>query len=148
MDAAFVKAPLGGEDSGPNPTDRGKSGSKHHILAEGHGIPLYGTTTAANVPEIKRVIPLVVETRRGRRKGSRSNSRTNVCRSGLRFGTYRDLLRGWGSSRCSPVVARIMAVAWASIAGWSSERYRGCTVWVDCVVGCPDRRRFMMRCYD
>lgn len=61
VDAAFVKAPLGGEDTGPNPTDRGKSGSKHHILVEGHGIPLSASTTAANVPEIKRVIPLVVE---------------------------------------------------------------------------------------
>lgn len=61
VDAAFAKAPLGGEDTGPNPTDRGKSGSKHHLLVEGHGIPLSVTTTAANVPEIKRVIPLVVE---------------------------------------------------------------------------------------
>jgi transposase len=61
VDAAFAKAPLGGEDTGPNPTDRGKSGSKHHVLVEGHGIPLAATTTAANVPEVKRVIPLVVE---------------------------------------------------------------------------------------
>ena len=29
IDATFAKAPEGGEDTGPNPTDRGKSGSKH-----------------------------------------------------------------------------------------------------------------------
>lgn len=40
VDAAFAKAPLGGEDTGPNPTDRGKSGSKHHVL---------GTRPADNV---------------------------------------------------------------------------------------------------
>ena len=28
MDGAITKAPLGGEDTGPNPTDRGKSGTK------------------------------------------------------------------------------------------------------------------------
>ena len=32
IDASFVKAPEGGEDTGPNPTDRGRSGSKHHVL--------------------------------------------------------------------------------------------------------------------
>ena len=31
IDASFAKAPEGGEDTGPNPTDRGKSGSKHHV---------------------------------------------------------------------------------------------------------------------
>ena len=35
LDAAFAKAPLGGADTGPNPTDRSKSGSKHHILVDG-----------------------------------------------------------------------------------------------------------------
>jgi transposase len=61
VDAAFAKAPLGGEDTGPNPTDRSKSGSKHHLLVDGQGIPLAARTTAANVPEVKQVIPLVVE---------------------------------------------------------------------------------------
>jgi transposase len=30
IDASFAKAPEGGEDTGPNPTDRSKSGTKHH----------------------------------------------------------------------------------------------------------------------
>src|ERR1700745_1359120 len=37
IDASLVKAPEGGEDTGPNPTERGKSGSKHHALTDGHG---------------------------------------------------------------------------------------------------------------
>ncbi len=33
-------APLGGEKTGPNPTDRGKSGMKRTVLTEGHGVPI------------------------------------------------------------------------------------------------------------
>jgi transposase len=40
MDGAMTKAPLGGEATGPNPTDRAKSGVKRSLLTEGHGIPL------------------------------------------------------------------------------------------------------------
>src|SRR5438309_11030773 len=52
IDASFAKAPEGGEDTGPNPTDRRKSGSKHHLVTDAHGIPLSATTTAANVNEV------------------------------------------------------------------------------------------------
>lgn len=31
-DASFAKALEAGEDTGPNPPDRGKSGSQHHVL--------------------------------------------------------------------------------------------------------------------
>ena len=38
-----------GPATGPNPTDRGKPGSKHHVLTERQGIPLVARLTAANV---------------------------------------------------------------------------------------------------
>jgi transposase len=41
----------GGPKTGPNPTDRGKKGSKHHVLTDRRGIPLTQTLTAANVNE-------------------------------------------------------------------------------------------------
>jgi transposase len=56
IDASFAKAPEGGEDTGPNPTDRGKSGSKHHVLTDARGIPLNATTTAANVNEVQQLL--------------------------------------------------------------------------------------------
>ena len=37
-----------GKKTGPNPTDRRKAGSKHHVLTDAHGIPLVATLTAAN----------------------------------------------------------------------------------------------------
>src|SRR5213082_3958942 len=59
IDASFCKAPEGGEDTGPNPTDRGKSGSKHHVLTDAQGIPLNATVTAANVNEVTQVLQVL-----------------------------------------------------------------------------------------
>jgi transposase len=61
IDASFAKAPEGGEDTGPNPTDRGKSGSKHHVLTDAQGIPLTATVTAANVNEVTQAMPVLVD---------------------------------------------------------------------------------------
>jgi transposase len=61
IDAAFVKAPEGGEDTGPNPTDRGGSGSKHHVLTDTQGIPLAATVTAANVNEVTQVFQVLAD---------------------------------------------------------------------------------------
>ena len=39
----------GGLKTGPNPTDRGKSGTKHHLLVDRKGTPLTVTQSGANV---------------------------------------------------------------------------------------------------
>ena len=49
IDSASVKAPKGGSDTGANPTDRGKLGSKRHILTDGEGTPISVKITGANV---------------------------------------------------------------------------------------------------
>src|SRR5262249_4037142 len=59
IDASFLKAPCGGEDTGPNPTDRSKSGSKHQVRTDGRGTPLAATVTAANVNEVTQLLPVV-----------------------------------------------------------------------------------------
>ena len=56
IDGTFAKAPEGGEDTGPNPTDRSKSGSKHHVLTDAQGIPLNVTVTAANVNDVTEAL--------------------------------------------------------------------------------------------
>ena len=38
MDGAMTKAPLGGERTGKNPTDRGKLGAKRSLLTEANGV--------------------------------------------------------------------------------------------------------------
>src|SRR5947209_18281812 len=59
IDASFAKAPEGGEATGPNPTDRGQSGSKHHVWTDAQGIPLAATVTAANVNEVTPVFDVL-----------------------------------------------------------------------------------------
>jgi transposase len=59
VDSTFARAFGGVAGSGPNPTDRGRPGVKHHVLVDAQGIPLAGEVTAANVPEIKELLPLV-----------------------------------------------------------------------------------------
>jgi hypothetical protein len=55
----YIKAPGGGEKTGPNPTDRRKKGSKHHLLTDAHGIPLAIELTQANRHEITQLLKLV-----------------------------------------------------------------------------------------
>src|SRR5690242_7334711 len=49
LDSCSVRAKRGGELTGPNPTDRGKRGTKYHIATTGDGVPVACTATAANV---------------------------------------------------------------------------------------------------
>lgn len=53
MDGAITKAPLGGAETGPNPTDRGKSGTKRCLLTDSRGVPLAITVAGANRHDMK-----------------------------------------------------------------------------------------------
>jgi transposase len=59
VDSASVRAPCGGEKTGPNPTDRRKLGSKHHVLTDANGIPLATTLTGANRHDVTQLLPLL-----------------------------------------------------------------------------------------
>jgi transposase len=48
-----------GKKTGPNPTDRRKAGSKHHVLTDAHGIPLVARLTAAHRHDVTQLLPLV-----------------------------------------------------------------------------------------
>jgi putative transposase len=53
MDGAMTKAPLGGPDTGPNPTDRAKQGVKRSVLTDGRGVPPGVIIAGANRPDMK-----------------------------------------------------------------------------------------------
>lgn len=53
VDGAMTKAPLGGEKTGKNPTDRGKLGVKRSVQTEAAGIPVGLAVDGANVHDIK-----------------------------------------------------------------------------------------------
>ena len=52
VDSSSARALGGGEKTGPNPTDRAKPGSKHHVITDGGGIPLAMTLTGANAADV------------------------------------------------------------------------------------------------
>ena len=60
LDSISVRAKRGGEHTGPSPTDRGKRGSKYHILVDRQGVPLAVQLSAANVHD-SRLLELLVD---------------------------------------------------------------------------------------
>jgi transposase len=55
MDGCMTKAPLGGDKTGRNPTDRGKSGVKRSLLVEAKGVPVGLAVAGANRTDMKLV---------------------------------------------------------------------------------------------
>ncbi len=49
LDSCSVRAKRGGDLVGPNPTDRGKRGTKYHLAVTGDGVPVACAATGANV---------------------------------------------------------------------------------------------------
>jgi putative transposase len=48
--------------TGPNPTDRGKIRTKHHVLTDQHGIPLSVVITSANTHDMKAATEILDRT--------------------------------------------------------------------------------------
>jgi transposase len=59
VDSSLLRAMSGGPKTGPNPTDRRKPGSKHHLLTDASGVPMVVILTGANVHDVKEILPLV-----------------------------------------------------------------------------------------
>ena len=75
IDGSQGKAPLAADAVGPNPTDRGKKGTRRHVLVDGHGLPLSIVVTGANrhdVTQVENVLASRVRRPRGR-------TRQNLC---------------------------------------------------------------------
>ncbi|WP_085999420.1 IS5 family transposase [Nocardia takedensis] len=103
-DGSHVRAKKGAPDTGPSPVDRRKTGSKHHILTCGNGLPLAITLSAANVndhlvlPELlDRVRPL-----RGRPGRPRRRIATLIADKGYDYPRVYDELRQRGITAYIP----------------------------------------------
>ncbi len=53
VDSCSVRAKRGGALTGPDPTDRGKLGTKYHVVVSTDGIPLAAVPSAANVHDTR-----------------------------------------------------------------------------------------------
>ncbi|MFF3363733.1 IS5 family transposase [Streptomyces misionensis] len=70
LDSAHVRAKKGGELAGPSPVDRGKPGSKMHILSDANGLPLRVGLSAANTHDSLALKPMVAHFHVGRESHS------------------------------------------------------------------------------
>nr|WP_093841734.1 IS5 family transposase [Streptomyces aidingensis] len=103
VDAANVRAKKGDRLTGPNPVDRGKKGSKLHVLSDAQGLPLALGVSGANVHDTHALRPLVrgippIRSRRGPRR-----RRPDKLRADKAYHSAGH--RRWLRSRC--IAARI-----------------------------------------
>jgi transposase len=126
VDSASVRAKRG-DHVGANPVDRGKPGSKIHLVCDGGGLPLTAALTAANIPDVT-MLPAVVDdvpavrTPSGRR---RTRPEKLDADKGYDSATNRAYLRRRGITRGSPDVASSRPLGWGGIAGGWSGRCPG-----------------------
>ncbi|MGW7367157.1 IS5 family transposase [Streptomyces sp. NPDC054841] len=105
IDSVSVPALKGGHLTGPNPTDRGKKGSKIHLLTDRNGLPLSAWVSGANTHDSQGLEPLVrgippIRSRRGPRR--RRPAKLHADK-----GYDYDHLRRWLRSRnIAPRIAR------------------------------------------
>ena len=94
-----------GKKTGPNPTDRRKRGSKHHVLTDGQGIPLAALVTGAHRHDVTQLLPLLeaIPPMRGKRGRPRRRPRRVQGDRGYDSEPHRQELRARG---ITPVLAK------------------------------------------
>ena len=102
----------GGAKTGANPTDKGKAGSKRHVVSDRGGIPLAVVLTAANVHDSKVLEEAVdsiepIKRPRGRPGRPRKRPKKLHADKAYDFPRCREALRSRGITRgITPRIAR------------------------------------------
>jgi putative transposase len=89
-------APLGGEKTGPNPTDRGKSGVKRSVLTEGHGVPIATVIEGANRHDMKLLRPTIESIIIERPEPTETQPQGMCLDKGYDYQEVRDILHEFG----------------------------------------------------
>ena len=123
VDSCSILSVYGGDQAGPNPTDRAKRGSKRHLICDGRGVPLAIRLSGANRMTRKRPwrwwmrFPHCTANVGDRGRGQAVSSGT-AATTLLPFGAVSGLVTPCPSWRCA---APSMGVVWAGGAGsWSA----------------------------
>ena len=61
VDGVNVRAFGGGDQTGPNPVDRGRKGTKHTLMVDANGVPLVIHTAGANASDHNQILPVVMD---------------------------------------------------------------------------------------
>ncbi|GHD33574.1 hypothetical protein GCM10010313_79350 [Streptomyces violarus] len=96
---------ISGQHTGPSPVDRGRVGSKHHLITDGHGTPLAVLLTGGNRNDVTQLIPLLdaIPPVRGRVGRPRRKPDSLFADRGYDHDIYRDQVRDRG---IVPAIAR------------------------------------------
>jgi transposase len=78
VDSSSVRAVGGGEETGPNPTDRRKPGTKHHLIVDGRGVPLRAQVSGANRHDVTQLLRLIAYLPEVRGKPGRPRARPDA----------------------------------------------------------------------
>ncbi|MGW0564961.1 IS5 family transposase [Streptomyces sp. NPDC003016] len=78
VDGSHIRASKGGSKTGRSPVDRGRTGSKHHLITDATGIPLAATLTGDNRNDVTQLIPLLEAIPPVRGKRGRPRRRPDV----------------------------------------------------------------------
>ena len=104
LDTCSVRAKRGGDLTGPNPTDRGKRGTKYHSAPMGDGVPVACAATAANINGPKgnagRRYTLVFERLFLAAFAVMARLQTVFADKGYDAEHHRDLCREFGAAPC------------------------------------------------
>jgi hypothetical protein len=96
----------GGAQTGPNPTDRGKPGSKHVVIGDRHGTPLAPPMlVASNRPDVVLLLPMVDRVAPVRGRPGRPRRRPDKLHGDLGFRS-RANVRGLRARGIVPRLAR------------------------------------------
>lgn len=120
IDGCMTKAPLGGATTGSNPTDRGKTGTKRHLLSEAHGLPIAVVVTGANRHDMTQV-EAVLESMPLKLSTDRENPQHFCADKGYDFDTVRTLIDSY--DYVDHIKSRAEERDSASIAGYRARRW-------------------------
>jgi transposase len=79
VDSCTIRAVYGGDQTGPNPTDRAKRGSKRHLICDGRGVPLAVRLIGANRNDSQKALAWWMRFPRCTANGGDRGSGRTVC---------------------------------------------------------------------
>ncbi len=127
--------PKRGSATGPNPTDRGKAGTKRHLVTDARGTPLGVCLSGANWHDSMMMAPTLdaIPPVRNGRRGRPRHRPTNCTPTKPTTLNRADTSAGRvGLSRASHAAGSRAARGWAGTGGWWSARTLGSTASVGC----------------
>src|SRR3954449_9818500 len=105
VDGSHIRALRGGSLTGPSPVDRARTGSKHHLIVDCHGVPLGVTLTGGHRNDVTQLLPLIdgIGAIAGKRGRPRQRPDQVIADRGYDHDKYRRELWRRG---VKPVIAR------------------------------------------